>query len=54
MNIECRRNVFCLFYEKRLSEAKPPFEIRYSKFCGSAVRFITLNLFIMEKQNVGN
>jgi hypothetical protein len=27
------------FTKKRLSEAKPPFEIRYSVFCGSAVRF---------------
>jgi hypothetical protein len=27
-----------LFY-KRLSEAIPPFDIRYSIFCGSAVRF---------------
>jgi hypothetical protein len=39
MNIECRSNVFCLFYKKRLSEAIPPFDIRYSIFCGSAVRF---------------
>jgi hypothetical protein len=38
MNIECRSKVFCLFY-KRLSEAIPPFDIRYSIFCGSAVRF---------------
>ena len=27
MNIECRRNVSCLFYKKRMSKAKPPFEI---------------------------
>ena len=30
MNIECRSNVFCLFYKKRLSEANPPFDIRHS------------------------
>jgi hypothetical protein len=40
MNVECRRNVFCQFYKKKSSEAKPPFEIRYSIFCGSAVRFL--------------
>ena len=39
MNVECRRNVFCLFY-KRSSEAIPSFDIRYSifdilRFCGS-------------------
>jgi hypothetical protein len=39
MNIECRSIEFCLFYKKRLSEANPPFDIRYSIFCGSAVRF---------------
>jgi len=33
-NIECRRNVLCLF-EKRLSAAIQSFEIRYSIFCGS-------------------
>jgi hypothetical protein len=37
-NIEHRINVFYPFY-KRLSEAIPPFDIRYSIFCGSAVRF---------------
>ena len=37
MNVEYRRNEFCLFI-KRLSNVKPPFDIRYSKFCGSAVR----------------
>jgi hypothetical protein len=37
MNIECRRNVFCRF-KKRLSAAIQSFEIRYSIFCGSAVR----------------
>jgi len=45
MNIECRSNVFCLFYKKRLSEANPSFDIRYLqsagggfdilRFCGS-------------------
>jgi len=47
MNVECRKNVFCLsrafcrtvYFIKRLSEAIPPFDIRYSIFCGSAVRF---------------
>ncbi len=46
MNFECRSSVFCrswasvsngLFY-KRQSAAIPPFDIRYSIFCGSAVR----------------
>jgi hypothetical protein len=36
-NIERRMNVFCLF-QKRLSEAFPSFEIRYSIFCGSLFR----------------
>jgi hypothetical protein len=39
VNVEYRRNEVYLFYEKRLSEAKPSFDIQYSKFCGSAVRF---------------
>jgi hypothetical protein len=34
MNVEYRSNVFCQFYKNRLSEANPPFDIRYS-----AVRF---------------
>jgi len=38
-NIEHRSKVFCLFHKKRPSAAKPSFDIRYSIFCGSAVRF---------------
>ena len=44
MNIECRSNVFCLFYKKRLSEANPPFDIRHSTFCGSAVLRFAFNV----------
>ena len=29
-NIECRSNVFCLFFKKELSEAIPSFAIRHS------------------------
>jgi len=39
IDIECRSNVCCLFYKKGLSRAIPHFDIRYSTFCNSAVRF---------------
>jgi len=38
MNVECRRDVFCLF-KKRLSAAKPPFDILRFDIRYSAVRF---------------
>jgi hypothetical protein len=37
MNVECRRDVFCLF-KKRLSAAKPPFDILRFDIRYSAVR----------------
>jgi len=39
MNVECRMNVFCLFYKKRMSKAKPPFDIQRFDIRYSAVRF---------------
>jgi hypothetical protein len=38
-NVQHRIMYSVYFIIKRLSEAKPPFDIRYSIFCGSAVRF---------------
>jgi hypothetical protein len=40
MNVECRRDVFCLF-KKRLSAAKPPFDILRFDIRYSAVRCLT-------------
>ena len=31
--------MYSVYFIKRLSEAIPPFDIRYSIVCGSAVRF---------------
>ncbi|CAB1072801.1 hypothetical protein D1AOALGA4SA_1648 [Olavius algarvensis Delta 1 endosymbiont] len=40
MNIECRRNVFCLFYKEMTERSDSilrhsTFDIRHSIFCGS-------------------
>jgi hypothetical protein len=36
-NVEGMYSIY--FNKNRLNEAKPPFNIRYSIFCGSAIRF---------------
>ncbi|CAB1076323.1 hypothetical protein D1AOALGA4SA_4120 [Olavius algarvensis Delta 1 endosymbiont] len=38
MNVECRRNVFCLFYKKTTERSETTLRhsaVRYSIFCGS-------------------
>jgi len=38
LNIE---GMYSAYFKKSLSEANPSFEIRYSTFCGSAVRSLS-------------
>jgi hypothetical protein len=53
-NIECRRNVFYLFYKKmeRSDSTLRNSAVRYSIFCGSLFTHYVANLMILATSNI--